>query len=357
MNNILYPSTTRYFLRRFMIWIIFLFLICPFNLLAQISLQGGIGLLRVQDAGLVQQGDLYLGGFGSAYFEKSGSTRLNKNYNFSINATYGLASFLELSTRFVAYQDDQQHIWGPIGDTEFGFKLKVPLGEQEIIKFGFRNYFIIPTGSNHNLPYEPFTTDYFGWSPGGAISVDLTDVIYFPLKFYINGGYLDRKLSDELFASKLDQMYFGGGLKFSINNLIFFWEYYTEQFSNRSEVKFSENFQVSTQGLVFLGPKNLIVTLAADINLANPTDMTFFKTKQLADWKLWIGISKYIPLRGYLNEVADKRRREKEKEEALKMQQLIRKERISAEEELKRMQELLKKQEKKKKVKKDKEEG
>ena len=61
-----------------------------------------------------------------------------------------------------------------------------------------------------------------------------------------------------------------------------------------------------------------------------------------------IGVSKYIPLRGYLNEIADRQRREKQKEEELKKQQLIRQERISAEEELKRMQEQLKKQDKKK---------
>lgn len=352
MKNVFSQKFTRLFLRQIIIWIIFLFLIWPHNLFAQISLQGGRGLLRVQDAVLVQQGDLYLGGFGSAYLEKAGSNSLNKDYHLSINATYGLTSFLELSNRFVAYQDDQQHLWGPIGDIEFGFKLKVPLGEQQIFNLGLRNYFIIPTGSNHNLPFEPFTSDHFGWSPGGAASIDLLDVLYFPLKFYFNAGYIDRKLSDELFAAKIDQFFFGGGLKFSIKNLVFFWEYYTEQFSNRNEVKFSENYQVSSQGLVFLGPRNLIITLATDINLANSTDQTFFIPKELAEWKLWVGVSKYFPLRGYLNELTDRKRREKEREEELRKQQLIREERISAEEELKRMQELLKKQEKKK-IKKD----
>ncbi len=322
------------------------------NLYGQIGLHGGRGLVRVQDALLVQKGDLYLGGFGSAFFKKGGSGGLAKDYHFSVNATYGLANSVELTAQFVAYQDDQQHIWGPFGDTEIGLKMRIPLGERSIIGMSVQNQLIIPTGVNHNLPYEPFTSDNLSWKPGANLSLDLTDVIYFPLKFYFNVGLIDRNLSDGFFAADIDQYYLGGGLKFSVKNVIFFWEYYTEQFSNRKDILFSENYQVSTQGFVFLGPYNLIFTLANDINLMKPSDLTFFKSKKMADWKIWLGIAKYIPLRGYVNEYAEKRRREKEREEDLKKQQMIRQKRLSAEEELKQMRELLKKQENKKKKKK-----
>ncbi len=320
---------------------------------AQIALQGGRGLFRLQDANLVQKGDLFIGGFGSVFMRKqeSSSLGLTKDYHLGINATYGLAGNLELSTRFVVYQDDQAHIWGPIGDTEIGFKLRIPLGQEQIVNIGFRNYFIIPTGKNHNLPYEPFSADHFGWSPGAALSLDFSTILYFPLKFYFNAGYIDRNLKDDLFIAQIDQIYFGAGFKYSVKNLIFFWEYYTEQFFNRKEVKFSENYQVSSQGLVFLGPYNLILTLAGDVNVANSTDNTFFKQKKLADWKIWFGISKYIPLRGYLVEMADSRRRENERRETLKKQQIIQNERLAAEKEMKRMQDLLKKQQKEQKKK------
>ncbi len=320
---------------------------------AQIALQGGRGLFRLQDASLVQKGDLYIGGFGSFFLgmNKSESTALTKDYHFSVIATYGAARNLELSTRFVAYQDDQAHIWGPIGDTEFGFKFTIPVGHERIVNVGIRNYFIIPTGKNHNLSYEPFTSDHLGWSPGVAISFDFSNIIYFPLKFYFNAGYIDRNIRDELFAAKIDQTFFGSGLKFSIKNIIFFWEYYTEQFTNRQEVKFAENFQVSSQGVVFLGPYNFIITLAGDVNMANPTDITFFEPKKLADWKIWFGVSKYLPVRNYFVEIAEKRRREKERKALLEKQQLIQNERLSAEENIKRMQELLKKQKKARKKK------
>lgn len=320
---------------------------------AQIALQGGRGLFRLQDAGLVQKGDLYIGGYGSAFLGKykPGSLGLTKDYYFSVNATYGVARNLEISTRFVAYQDDQAHIWGPIGDTEVGFKFRIPVGQEQIVNIAIRNYFIFPTGQNHNLPYEPFTSDHLGWSPGVAISFDFSNIIYFPLKFYFNAGYIDRNIRDELFTAKIDQTFLGGGFKFSIKNLIFFWEYYTEQFINRQEVKFEENFQVSSQGLVFLGPYNFILTLAGDVSMADPTDITFFKPKKLAGWKIWFGVSKYIPIRNYFTEIAEKRRREKEKKEVLAKQQIIQNERQSAEKELKRMQELLKKKQIEKKKK------
>lgn len=334
--------------------LVLLFLGFTTNLSAQIGLKGGRGLFRVQDAAPVQRGDLYFGGYGSTFFEKGGSSGLTKDHHFSIHGTYGLTNSLEFTAHFVAYQDDQAHIWGPIGDTEIAFKFLVPVGQDGPFKLGICNSFIFPTGINHNLPYEPFTAEKIGWRPGLAASIDFTDVLYFPLKLYVNGGYIDRSLAEELFSDDIDQTYLGAGFKFSIKNLIMFWEYYTEQFANRDGLAFSENYQVSSQGFVFLGPYNLIITLASDINLAEPTDKTFFKTKKLADWKVWLGISKYISFKNYLNEIADRRRREKERKEDLKKQQLIRQERISAEEELKKMQELLKKQDKNKKKKKKK---
>ena len=317
---------------------------------AQISLRGGRGLLRVQDGETAEKGDLYLSAFGSTFLKKQpGFGHLLKDYHLSLNATYGLTNSLEFSTRFVAYQDDQVHIWGPIGDTEIGMKLKLPLGEQRTFNFSLRNYLILPTGAGQNLQFEPFTTDNVGWSGGMASSLDLQNFFLTPLKLYLNGGYIDRNTGDELFTSEIDQVYWGGGLKFLIKNTILFWEYYTEQFFNRTdEVTFSENYQVSSQGVAFLGPQNLVFTIASDINLARPTDKTFFVPKELAHWKIWIGISKHIPLKKMLHEMAEKERNEKKLQEELRKQQEIKKQRTEAEQELKRMQELLKKQKKNK---------
>ncbi len=331
-------------------FVIFLILLFITVSQAQISLQGGRGLLRVQDGEIAEYGDLYITVFGSTFFEKpANSNSLATNSNLNLNFTYGLSHFLELSGRFVAYQDDQKHIWGPIGDTELGFKLRLPFGSERNVRLSFRNYFILPTGVNHNLQYEAYSTDKFGWSPGAAMSLNIEDKFAVPIKLYFNGGYIDRDLGNHIFSADDDQIYFGGGFKFLFKNTIFFWEYYTEQFSNREEeITFKENYQVSTQGLVFLGPYNIVFTTAFDINLAESTERTFYKKKKLSDWKIWIGISKYIPLRKMFNEIADRKRRENELKEELRKQQLIKKERMEAEVELKKMQESLKRQKKKK---------
>ncbi len=314
---------------------------------SQIALKGGRGLLRVQDAETVSRGDLYLASFGSTYLKKSNGS-LAKDYHLTLNATYGLTSYLEVSTRFVAYQDDQKHIWGPIGDTELGLKIKIPVAER-LFFLGLRNYFILPTAPKHNLPYEPFSADHVAWSPGVAASLDLTDVLYFPLKLYLNWGLIDRYFRfQNIFGEKIDQYYLGAGLKFSVGGTIFFWEYYTEQFYNRrDELSFRQNYQVSTQGITFLGPSNFIVTLAGEISLTDVSPRTFFVQKDLAKWKVWVGISKYISFRNYLSEIAERKRRQRERMEELKKQQLIKKERVTAEDELRRMQEKLKKKKKK----------
>ncbi len=317
---------------------------------AQISLHGGRGLLRIQDGEISETGDLYLTVFGSTFFEKpTGTSTLVKNSHLTLNFTYGLSHFLEIYGRLVPYQDDQNHIWGPIGDTELGFKLRVPFGSDRNVRLSLRNYFILPTGVNHNLAYEPYTSDSFGWSPGATFSLNLEDSFIVPLKLYLNGGYIDRDLGDNIFSARDDQIYLGIGLKFLVRNTIFFWEYYTEQFSNRKEkIEFKENYQVSTQGISFLGPYNLILTTAFDISLAEPTERTFFVDKKLSDWKIWFGITKYIPLKKIFNEISDRKRRENELKEELKKQQMIKKKRTEADEQIKKMQEELKKKKKNK---------
>lgn len=310
----------------------------------QISLHGGRGLLRVQDGEVAEQGDLYVSLFGSSFMKKSADgSGLNKDYHLTLNATYGIGRYFELSGRLVPYQDDQRHIWGPIGDTEIGLKIKVPLGLQRAFHLGIRNYFIIPTGVNHNVEYEPFTANNVGWSPGLAASIDMQAAFLIPAKLYVNGGYIDRNVLDDFFNSDMDQFYLGLGVKLMVKNTVLFWEYYTEQFANRPDkVSFGENFQVSSQGLVFLGPYNLIFTVAGDISLANPSATTFYYPKELADWKIWFGLSKYIPLKSMFREMAERKRQEKELMEELRKQQAIKEERTQAEEELRKMQESLK---------------
>ena len=313
----------------------------------QIALQGGRGLMRVQDAETVSKGDLYLGGFGSTYLKKSDGS-LAKDYHFTLNVTYGFSSVLEFSSRLVLYQDDQRHIWGPIGDTELGLKFRIPISSR-LFNLALRNYFVLPTAPIHNVAYEPLSWDHVTWSPGVLASLDFVDAFYIPFKLYANVGLLDRYFRiHNIFGESIDQYYLGAGIKLSVRNTILFWEYYTEQFLNQKSVPFSANYQIATQGIAFVGPYNLIATIAGEINLANTEEQKRYLGKKLADWKVWIGLTKYFSFRRYLSELAERRRQQRARMKELKKQQEIKKERISAQEELRRMQERLKKKKKKK---------
>jgi|Deesub1362B_J571_1020462.scaffolds.fasta_scaffold00715_11 hypothetical protein len=327
--------------------LVFLFLV-PELAQAQISLHGGRGLLRVQDGQVVGKGDLYVSAYGSAYFKKVNG--LAKDYHFSLVATYGLSYFTELVSRLVLYQDDQAHIWGPIGDTEIGIKIRIPTGLQQFWALSFQNTVILPTAPNHNVQYEPYTSEYVTWKPGLNTSLDFLNVSAVPFKIYANAGLIDRHLTlKNLFAARDDQYYLAAGIKFSLGNVVLYGEYYTEQFLNRkTELTFEQNYQVATTGLTFLGPYNLILTIAGEFNTMKVVPESFFRPKDIAKWKIWVGITKYVSVGKYLSETAERRRQERKRLEELKKQQLIKDQRVRAQEEMKKMQEKLKKKKKKK---------
>jgi len=312
----------------------------------QISINGGRGLFRITSAETVSPGNLYISSFGSAYLKKSGSS-LAKDYHMSVVFTYGIYSFLEFDTRLVAYQDDQSHIWGPIGNTQVGLKLKIPI-ESRFIALGLGSKVIFPTAPNQDVPYEAFSADGIGWTPEAYATFNLTDVIMYPLKFYVNGGYLDHKLLDGMFSNKIDETYFSVGLKFPIQNTIFYWELDSRQFIHRlDEIAFGENWIYSNQGFVFVGPYNLIMNVSLDWNLMKDDPATAYHPKEYARWKFWLGVTRYISLKKYATQALDRRRRQRKKKSLMKRQEELQKQRSKASEEISRMQEMLKKPKKK----------
>lgn len=314
----------------------------------QISVNGGRGLFRITSAETVNPGNLYISSFGSAYLRKSGSS-LAKDYHMSVVFTYGIFPFLEFDTRFVAYQDDQSHIWGPIGDTQIGLKLKIPI-ESRFVALGVGSKVVFPTAPNHDVPYEAFSADGIGWTLEAYATFNLTDIIMYPMKLYLNAGYMDHKLFDGMFANNIDETYFDFGLKFPVKSTIIYWELDSRQLIHRlSEVAFQENWIYSHQGIVFVGPYNLIMNASLDWNLTKDDPTTAYQPKKYARWKLWLGVTKYISLKKYATQAIDKRRKEREKKGMMKRQEELRKQRRKADEEISRMQDMLKKQEKKKK--------
>ena len=123
----------------------------------QVTMKGGRGLWRVLSADVIAPTDIYVNGNFSGYFEKTGPEKLAKFYTLYINGTFGIAKYLELSCNLIAYQDDQMHLLGRLGDSEIAGKLKLPFSGRKV-QMALQPFFKFPRAQVANVPYEVFST-------------------------------------------------------------------------------------------------------------------------------------------------------------------------------------------------------
>ncbi len=261
---------------------------------AQTTIWGGRGLLRVQSAETIGRRTFYLNSyFGTFLQAKPQQTTLGKDHTLTIGLTYGFSPLLEITAMLTPYQDDQQSVWGPPGDSQLGLKFRTPFSGRAIITSVWL-FTRIPTAKVANVPFEPYSSGKLGAGAMAIMTLDMTESFpLFPLKAHFNFGYMDHNLKDALFNDPEDQFFLGFGFKFPIRSTIVYTEYTAEVFANNPAItQFNQNSQRITQGLKFLGPRNLIFDIALDISLArkpeNP-DQVFLK--EYASWKFYVGIN------------------------------------------------------------------
>ncbi|MBN2355799.1 hypothetical protein JXO59_06775 [candidate division KSB1 bacterium] len=333
--------------------------------LAQVTLHGGKGQLRVWDAEPVPAGHLYLSPFYSFYAEKAdahvigdktaiiGTKReLLEDHSVHLNFTIGLSHVFELLLHAVPYQDNQRDLWGPIGDTQIGVKVHIPK-KTGLMQYGLLGLVRIPTAPRHNIPYESFSMDAYGWGLTGLVNFDLKNsTLQVPLKFCLNVGYRDHNWHDQFFRSRYDQLFCGLALKFPIRTFLFYSELTSEIFINNSEyISFSQNFHRFSQGFRFVGFNDFIFDIACDIRLGAPPPTAYeYKEnpylKAYADWKIILGASYRIHLFTYRTE-EEKARLQQSKQEQKKLDEI----RQQREKVLKDLEELRKQVEKEKEEK------
>ncbi len=276
--------------------------------LAQVTLGGGKGQLRTQDADPVPTGQLYLNGFYSLYMEKitapiqngAGAGRreeLAVDHTLNLSLTYGISRTFELMLHAVPYQDNQRDLWGPVGDTRIGVKLHIP-NPGCILQSGFLGFISLPTAPMHNVPYEGYSTDAYGWGIVGLAALDLrSSSLALPVKFFANLGYRDQDWGDRYFSADYDQLIAGLGFKFPIRSSLLYVETTGEIFLNQTDrLALRQNFIRFSSGLRFLGPKQLVCDIAADVRLGNyrPSAADIVENpflKEYADWKVVFGLT------------------------------------------------------------------
>ncbi len=330
--------------------------------MAQVGVQGGKGQLRVWDAEPVPTGQFYLSLFYSYYAEKATvqvvgdktnilreSRHLLEDHTLNLNFTLGLSRTFEVMLHLVPYQDNQIDLWGPIGDTQIGVKANLPK-KIGLTQFGLLGMISLPTAPRHNIPYESFSMDAYGWGLWGLVNFDLKNTHWqVPVKFCLNLGYRDHNWHDRFFASRYDQLICGVGIKFPIRTFVCYSEWTSELFiHNTKYISFSQNHHRFSQGFRFVGFNNFIFDLACDIRFGAPAPTAeelaqnpYLKT--YADWKILAGAAYRIPLFTRRSE-EEKAKLRREKEEKQKMDEI----RQQREKVFKELEELRKKVEKEK---------
>ncbi len=309
---------------------------------SQVTMSGGKGLFRVLSAEPVNATDIFVNGTFSTFFEKAGPEILAKYYNVNLNATIGLAKYMEVFLNIIPYQDDQHHIWGRFGDTKISLKYLTPLAT-DIFRFGLVGYYKFPTAEMSNIRYEIFSTSKPGWGAQALFTLDFLEIFpSYPFKFNLNIGYLDHSIYDRYFQSKIDQLFIGTGIKFSVRSVQVYLEYSGEIFfNNPDQVEFGQNSMRLSPGVRFLGPWQNTIDLAFDFSLTSYDSLKEIDPfhKEYFGWKCTVGVTHRFSVFKYFDKTA-KLERKKQLEEMRKLEE-IRKKREKANQDLDRMKEIL----------------
>jgi hypothetical protein len=317
--------------------------------LSQISYSGGKGLYNVLEADPIRTTDIYFSTNMLSFMrEEPGSNVLTKYFSNNANLTIGLANYLGCFLNFVPHRDDGVNLYGTIGDTHFGLKYLTPLSSR-VFKLGLAASYKFPTAGIANVPFEVYSTDKPGWAIKALLSLDFLPIMpSMPLKLNLNFGYLDHNIYDDYFYSKIDQLFLGTGLKYSIRSLQFYTEYSGEIFfNNPSQVEFNQNSMRLTQGIRFLGPWNNTVHIAFNYSLTNYDSLKNIDIfhKEYATWEFVIGISHRFSVYKYFDKSAKLER--KRRAEELRRLEAIKKKRQNVKQDLKKMKDELEKEKKK----------
>ncbi len=308
----------------------FAIFICAYSsvAMAQVSLTGGKGMLRVYEAETVTPGRLYVNPFATFFARQNAQqTRLDKDNTLNVGLTLGISRVFETFVLFVPYQTDTTHIWGAPGDTKLGLKAHLPR-PGSVSQFGLAAVANFPTGRTHPLPFEPYSEDAFGYAILGLVSFNFQNAVRaVPLKLSANLGYKSHNAENRVFSGATDQLVGGFGFKIPFQTSLIYTEVTGDYFLNKDQVNFSHNFFRITQGYKFITRPGLVFDIAVDFELGNykPTPKQLNIAPRVwedyADWKVVLGMT----YRTTLVKSWDHRYREaqkKEQQEQEKLEQL-----------------------------------
>lgn len=325
------------------ILVVFLLSLGISPLSAQVSEEGGSGLIRVQRALTSGQGQWSFG-FFNRYFkqELQGNSDVNiHNFWNNMNATWAVTDELEISGSLPAIgwlQVDNNQTIGSLEDQEFeefafgDFSAKMKFSLPVItrrVRLATEGFITFPSGKDdtkkfpstgYNVRYaSPFTSGTYSYGARGLFSISTKDT-RFPMLIHLNAGMRfsddDQKLFYHSYPSPImeesamrdgeseftnELLDVGIGIEFPIfTNFNLFGEFHTEQLIDADDlIKAKENPAYIGGGvkIPFAGKSEL--TLAGLYRLSEDDDETAFNPEEsFSEWQTLIGLSFSVGLYG-----------------------------------------------------------
>ncbi len=281
---------------------------------AQTTLAGGRGMLRVQSAQTIQRGSFLVSSFFTTFLKKQASGLVH-DHTWHVGLTYGLSDRVEVAALIRAYQDDQRHSYAPPGHSELSIKWHWPLSGRRF-HTGGQALLRLPTTQYSNVPFEPFSSGKVAWGAKFLTTFDVPGQV--PLQLSANVGYFDHNIGTFLTQESTDQLLFGLGFKVAARAIIFYTEYTGEVFIKQQGLGFRNNSMRLTHGFKFKAPFHLLLDLGADFGLSRMPGGRVGPVHEYADWKVFAGLTyHFVTKRVWGNLRAQNHRREKRSDRSI----------------------------------------
>lgn len=264
---------------------------------SQINFNGGRGLTYVQSAWTLHPGYLTLRALTRSFGKvgnfplPNGSTNAITIWDvtgrFSIN--YGLSKHFEVALSPVIYGDTNSGGDGINIPDDLYLSLKVGSFSTpgSSLSYGFVINTRFPTAEDHNLPFEPYTTDHVAWGLTSLVSFS-KDPLYpeDATNFHFNLGYWNHNDVGAQLTNKnapgtkpttmSQELIFGAGVKFPSDKFDFSVELYGSAFLQRPpKAAYSrEDYLYLTPAITYKPITWFNLYFGADFRLTKSNDLT-----------------------------------------------------------------------------------
>ena len=264
----------------------------PNWLLAQANYNGGLGLVYIQSARIIEPGYFTLSSHSRGFTQglNQAATVEVSSVSGRLNINYGLRKNIELSLTPLMYEDTNKGSGSNSpGDLFFSVKIGSFTAPGSHLSYGVSVNSRIPIGSIHNLPFEPYSSGRVEFGLTSLVTYSLDPLfpeestnIHFNIGYWnhndvgvdlVGGGDPNSKV-----ASMSQQLLFGTGVRIPKNRFDFSFEVYGNLFLQAPPpAAYSrENYLYITPMVHFKATRWFSLNVGADLRVIKSADNTLY---------------------------------------------------------------------------------